>query len=304
MPDWDAEVVIDEALVRALLSEQFPELDAASARLLGEGWDNAVWVVEETWAFRFPRRQIAIPGVRRELAVLPRLGPLVQVPIPVPVFVGQQSERFPWPFFGTRLLPGDEVAEAELDDEARVTLGLELARFLRELHTPDMRARVDPDDGLPVDPLGRADMDKRVPMARKYLGELESTGAWTLDPSAERVLGHASRLAPRERVFVHGDLHLRHVLVEKGSLTGVIDWGDCCTGDPSIDLHVAWSMLPPAGREAFFEEYGAVDEDIESRARVLAVGLCSMLAIYAHSVGNANLLRESVAGLERTLVDA
>ncbi len=47
MPEWDAEVVVDEELVRALLGEQFPGLDASSARLLGEGWDNSVWVVEE-----------------------------------------------------------------------------------------------------------------------------------------------------------------------------------------------------------------------------------------------------------------
>jgi aminoglycoside phosphotransferase (APT) family kinase protein len=49
VPDWDADVAIDASLVRALLEEQFPELDASSARLLAEGWDNAVWVVEERW---------------------------------------------------------------------------------------------------------------------------------------------------------------------------------------------------------------------------------------------------------------
>ncbi len=86
-------------------------------------------------------------------------------------------------------------------------------------------------------------------------------------------------------------------------MAGVIDWGDACTGDPSIDLQVAWSLLPPEGRQAFFVEYGAVDEAVNSRARVLAISLCAMLATYAHTVGNANLLRESVAGLERTLID-
>jgi aminoglycoside phosphotransferase (APT) family kinase protein len=303
VPDWDADVVVDESLVRALVGEQFPDLDATSARLLDEGWDNAVWVVEERWAFRFPRRAVAIPGVERELEVLPRLAPLFSVPIPVPTFVGHRSERFPWPFFGTRLLPGDEVANAELDDKARVALGVELGRFLRALHSPELRALVDPDDALPVDPLGRADMDKRVSIARKNLGELESTGVWRSNALVARVLDSASRLAPRERVFVHGDLHLRHVLVEGESLAGVIDWGDCCTGDPSIDLPLVWCMLPPEGRDAFFAEYGAVDEDVDSRARVLALGLCAMLAMYAHSVANANLLRESVAGLERTLVD-
>ena len=71
MPEWDADVDVDAGLVHALLGEQFPELDASSARLLAEGWDNAVWVVEERWAFRFPRREIAVPLVARELAVLP-----------------------------------------------------------------------------------------------------------------------------------------------------------------------------------------------------------------------------------------
>ena len=42
MPEWDAEVEVDGTLVRALLAEQFPELDADSARRHGEGWDNSV----------------------------------------------------------------------------------------------------------------------------------------------------------------------------------------------------------------------------------------------------------------------
>ena len=117
MPEWDAEVEIDETLVRALLSDQFPELDASSARLLGEGWDNSVWLVEERWAFRFPRRELALPGVRRELAVSPRLATLLPLPIPVPTFVGKPTDRYRWPFFGAPLLRGREAADASLVDE-------------------------------------------------------------------------------------------------------------------------------------------------------------------------------------------
>lgn len=36
---------------------------------------------------------------------------------------------------------------------------------------------------------------------------------------------------------------------------------------------------------------------------MLGVGLCAMLAKYAHSVGNENPLCASIAGRERTLVD-
>jgi aminoglycoside phosphotransferase (APT) family kinase protein len=108
---------------------------------------------------------------------------------------------------------------------------------------------------------------------------------------------------PVDAVMLHGDLHLRHVLVEGGALSGVIDWGDACLGDPSVDLQIAWSLLSGDGRVQFLDEYGPVGEERRLRARMLAVGLCAMLAKYARSVGNAGLLRESLAGLERTLIE-
>ena len=104
--------------MRRLIAEQFPELALASLRPLAEGWDNAVWLVDERWAFRFPRRKIAIPGFERELAVLPGLAPRLPAPIPAPVFVGRPALGYPWPFFGAELLPGIEAGEAALDDEA------------------------------------------------------------------------------------------------------------------------------------------------------------------------------------------
>lgn len=300
MAEWDADVVVDQSLVRGLLAEQFPALDAASARLLGEGWDNSVWVVEERWAFRFPRRAVAIPGVERELVTLPRLAPLLPVPIPVPRFIGVPSDRFAWPFFGASLLAGVEPADAELTASQRVELGAALGRFLRVLHASETREAVDPEGLLPVDPLRRADPSRRVPLARKLLADLESSRI--VRRASTKVLSDASQLgASTDTAYLHGDLHLRHVLVEGGSLAGVIDWGDTCVGDPSIDLQIAWSLLPADGRVGFFSEYGPIGAERELRARMLAVGLCAMLAKYAHSVEYANLEKEALAGLERAL---
>ena len=301
MPEWDPDITIDEALVRSLLAEQFPQLDASSARFFGEGWDNSVWVVEDRWAFRFPHRAIAIPGVERELATLPRLAPLLPVPIPVPGFIGVPNDDFPWPFFGGPLLAGVEPADAELTEFHRVELGAALGRFLRVLHTSETREAVDPDGLLPVDPLRRADPAKRVPLARQLLAELESSGI--VRCSAMGVLNDASRLGvSTDSAYLHGDLHLRHVLVEGGALAGVIDWGDTCVGDPSIDLQIAWSLLSAEGRVRFFSEYGPIGEERELRARMLAVGLCAMLVKYAHSVEHSSLEKEALAGLERALI--
>jgi aminoglycoside phosphotransferase (APT) family kinase protein len=121
VPVWAPEVEVDEPLVRRLLDEQLG-LRPRSLRLHASGWDNSVWVVDETWAFRFPRREVAIPGVEREIAVLPAIAALLPVPIPVPEHVGRPANGYPWPFFGCRFIEGQEVAAAALDEAARLAL--------------------------------------------------------------------------------------------------------------------------------------------------------------------------------------
>ena len=109
-------------------------------------------------------------------------------------------------------------------------------------------------------------------------------------------------LPPSEGLaLVHGDLHARHVFVDDGRLSGVIDWGDVCRSDPAVDLVLVWCALPPAARAAFFDEYGAVGEEGLLRARVLSLFLCAVLALHARAEGLGDVERESLDGLERTL---
>jgi len=291
VPEWSPEIVVDEPLARRLLGKQFPELELAALRLAGEGWDNTAWLVDERWLFRFPRREIALDGVGRELRVLPALAPLLPLPIPQPAFVGRPSSEFPWPFFGGPVVPGCELAEARLSDDARSALARPLGRFLRALHAAEIPVE------LPVDPISRADMRFRVPRARERLAELRYS-----DPRADAVLAAGLELPPPERfALVHGDLHIRHVFVDDGRLSGVIDWGDVCRSDPAVDLVLVWCALPPAARPAFFEEYGQVGEDGLLRARVLSLFLCAVLALHARAEGLVDVERESLDGLERTL---
>jgi aminoglycoside phosphotransferase (APT) family kinase protein len=268
-----------------------------SLRLLAEGWDNAVWVANERYAFRFPRRRIAIPGVELELELLPKLAPLLPLPVPDPVFRGRPADWYPWPFFGSELLPGRETCDTELADDARLEIALQVARFLRALHALDL------DEPLPLDANARADMTVRVPLAREQLTALERLGVWRAPPLVERLLDTAERLSPTELpAVVHGDLHFRHVLVEGRRVTGVIDWGDLCRSDPAIDLPLLWGFVPPEGRAAFLDVYGPVEEEQLLRARVLAFSVWAALAAYAHTEGFPSVEREALGGLERALI--
>ena len=299
MSEWEAEIQVDEALVRRLIGARYPELVLEHLEPLGIGWDNAVWTVERRIAFRFPRRAIAIPGIVREMTVLPALAPQLPRPIPNAEFPGSPTPEFPWPWFGSRMIDGVEIPASGIDDHARERLAEDLGEFLRCLHSIPRAAF----EMLPIDPMGRADMTDRVPKAVTALAQLDPSGVLT--SRAEPILRSALRLPqPHDCVPIHGDLHVRHALVDdEGRLCGVIDWGDVCLGSASIDLTLYWSTFSTAARNRFLAAYGDVDRDTLLRARVLALSLNAMLAGYARTEQMSELEAETLEGIERTLAE-
>ena len=182
MAAWTPEIAVDRALASRLIASQFPEVDLGSLELIGEGWDNTIWLVDGHWVFRFPRREVALPGFLRELDVLPRIAPLVTAPVPIPVFRGEPTEGFPWPFSGAALIPGDELGRVPRDE---IVLARDLGGFLRTLHDLDVSLE------LPIDPNGRTDMARRVPMARDALAALQSLGLWSPPSLVDELLESA-----------------------------------------------------------------------------------------------------------------
>ena len=290
MAQWEAEVRVDEELARRLIAEQFPPLPERSLVFLGEGWDYVAFLVDETLVFRFPRRQVGIAGTEREIAKLP-------VAVPDPLQVGIPSDKFPWPFYGAPYIAGSEP-DGSLGDDLRGELARPLARVLRALHSDATLAAVG--DGLPVDPLGRADTQVRVPRAREAIAAIADL--WQPPEETESLLKEAFALPkPEPSVVCHGDLHFRQLLVEGSVLTGIVDWVDICLGDPAMDLSLVYGLLPRAARDTFFAEYGEVDHASDLRARVLALNLMAILARYGRDEGKPGIEAEALAGLDRVL---
>lgn len=302
MPEWDPEIQVDADRARGLIESQFPELRGVSVVEVAAGWDNVVFLVDNRWAFRFPRRAIAIPGIHREIEVLGRLATHLPLPIPVPRFIGEPADGYPWPWFGAEWLPGVELAESELPDDQRVEIGAQLGTFLRELHSSRLSRLVGA--GLPVDPMRRADMGMRIPFARRRLDQVIADELWTMTAAVQRLLDEATGLPIPPRTLVsHGDLHVRHVLVDpqRRASTGIIDWGDVSLGDPSADLSIAFGSFAGAARRAFLEAYGPIDRLTELRSRVIATFLAAALLAYAAESGMEPLRRESLRSLERAV---
>jgi aminoglycoside phosphotransferase (APT) family kinase protein len=134
------------------------------------------------------------------------------------------------------------------------------------LHAADLAAEFR--TSLRVDPLGRGDPAKRIEVTRRRLVDVASYV--DIEPLLEIVEASAGTPLPPTAV-VHGDLHVRHVLVDDDfGLAGVIDWGDSALGAPAIDLAIV-TALPPAARGAFLAAYGVIDGASWRHARLLGV---------------------------------
>jgi aminoglycoside phosphotransferase (APT) family kinase protein len=286
--------VVDLALARRLLEAQVRELASLPIRSLGAGWDNTVFLVGDEWVFRFPRREIVLPGFRNEIELLPLLAPLLPVAVPVPEHVGVPSPPFEWPFFGARLIPGVELCETPAFPQA--ALARQLGRILRTLHGAETLDALG--SRLPDNWTRRADMQLRVPRILEKLDELGS--AWSPPAPVRALLDEALGLPPPEpRAVCHGDLHFRHVLVVDDRVTGLIDWIDLCRGDPALDLQLVWSVLDADARDGFVAEYGEVDEVTLLRARVVALFLSLALLEYGRHEGLGAIERAARESLDR-----
>jgi aminoglycoside phosphotransferase (APT) family kinase protein len=255
-----SETDIDEGLIVRLLEEQAPHLAGLRAVKVRDGWDNAVWRLGDVLAMRITRRAVAADLHRHEQRWLPVLSPGLPLPVPAPVIVGVPSGHFPWPWSVVPWFEGNVAALAPpLPGEARV-----LGTFLAALHVPaptDVAAN--PARGVPL-----ASCQASVTM---WAEQPLTSGDEPLIAEAVRLFNAGVR-APTatDRVWIHGDLHPRNVLVNQGRLCAVLDWGDVTAGDAAADLAALWWLFDLDVHCDFWSAYGQVSPAMWHRARAWA----------------------------------
>lgn len=279
-----AELEIDVDLVKSLVGTQFPDLAEKPVTHLSNGWDNVSFRLGSDLIVRLPRREMAVPLVEHEATWLPILAPSLPLPVPVPERVGRPGEGYPWPWLIVPFLDG--VPAAVADDVDRVACARLLASFLVALHQPaPPDYPLNPYRGTPLDDRDEA-LRQRLPLLDHHEQELVIR-LWE-----ESLAAPPHRGKPR---WIHGDLHPLNVLVERGVVSGVIDFGDITAGDPATDLAVVWSLLSSA-QQPFWFIYGG-DEALRIRARGWAIHLG--LAYLANSADNPVM-----EGIGRVTIDA
>jgi aminoglycoside phosphotransferase (APT) family kinase protein len=285
LPPPPAELHIDARLVRRLLRDQHPDLADLPLRRLGTGWDTEVYRLGRDLTVRVPRRALGAQLVDRELRWLPDLAPRLPWPVPEPVHAGEPTAGFPWPWSVCRFVPGRPIGARGLAGEAP---GEQLAEFLKALHVP-----APPD--APTNPFRGVALDRRDDSVRAVLTQIAPAEREQLERLWTAGLGVPAHDGPP--VWLHGDLHALNLLGTRGRITGVVDFGDLCAGDPATDLAVAWIVLDRAGRERLRRSYTGPSGRWERGRGWAAFFAVMFLAHSADAPGHAGIGRRTLAAL-------
>ena len=282
-----AEVEITDDLVLALLAEQHPDLAGLALEPLAFGWDNAIFRLGDDLVVRLPRRQLGANLVEHEHRWLPELARTLPIPIPAPVRMGVPGCGFPWRWSVCPFFDGDVAADVGLTAPTRDAQ--RLGEFVAALHRP-----APPD--APVNEFRRGQpITEFIPRIESNIAQLgpalENVRPGT-DPGRTFSDAAKARLAELAEVaewdgpalWVHGDLHSANVVVKDGSISAVIDFGDLTSGDPAVDLAVAWMLFDEADRAVFRAAAGAsrsVDDATWQRGQLWALHFAVLYLLHS-----------------------
>lgn len=241
----DDRVVVTAELVVELVGEQFPQWAGLPVVAVEPGGvDNRTFRLGERLSVRLPSAPGYVEQVAKEQRWLPWLAPRLPLPVAQPVAQGRPALGYPFPWSVCTWLDGDTLIIRPPADWAR--FASDVADFLTALR------RVDASDGPPPG----SHCFYRGAHPEVYAEEVETAltalGEEVDQDGARRVWDAA--LAARitgPPVWFHGDVAGGNLLLRRGHLAAVIDFGTCGVGDPACDTVLAWTELNSPARQVW-----------------------------------------------------
>ncbi len=243
--DRQAQDHIDVALVKRLIATQFQQWAGLFIRPVEfGGWDNRSFRLGEHLVVRLPSAAAYSLQVDKEQHWLPKLAPHLPLSIPIPVARGEPADGYPWHWSVYRWLNGETAALERITNlkEFAVTL----AQFIKALQRIDSAGGplAGPHNFHRGGPLTVYHDETRQAIAALN-GKIDAVAANALWQEALAATWHDTP------VWLHGDISTGNLLVERGQLSAVIDFGTSGIGDPACDLAIAWTFFEGSSREAF-----------------------------------------------------
>ncbi len=291
----DDEVEVDASVVGRLLANQAPDLaHLPLTRIETWGTDHVIFRLGDDLSVRLPKIGWAARQGMKEQRWLGVLAPHLPVRVPVPVLVGEPDLGYPYRWYVSPWLPGENPGPDGPTDQVR--LAVDLAAFVLALQAVDATGAPQPTGGRRGGPLAAADDATRA-RAEDLRGETDVDALLTVWDA-----GLAAPVWGGPPVWAHGDLSDGNLLVRDGRLTGVIDWGSLIAGDPAVELMVAWNLFDEPARDAYREALGFVDDAMWVRGRAWAVS-AALQALPYYRDTNPDICARSWRAVHAALAD-
>ncbi len=265
----DDEVRADEEIVRALLREQCPQWAGLALSPAGAGTDNTMYRLGGDLLVRVPRTSSTAGALRKERTWLPRLAPHLPCRVPEPVYAGAPGAAFPLPWSVYRWIDGEVAGAGAVRDWS--AFGADLAGVVRGLHATALMGAVREGDLAWYRGAGLAGSAEPVEASFAGCRAIDGHG---LDLDRLRRMWHDGLALPDPagpHVWLHGDLKPTNLLVRRGRLHAVIDFGALSVGYPDAEHAAVWDY-PAAARRAYWDAL-RLDDATWLRARSWAVGV-------------------------------
>ncbi len=226
---------------------------------IGGGYSNLTYRVADSagtkWVLRRPPHGNLLPSahdVTREARIMHALRGS-SVPVPRIGAVAVDDSGTPWVLM--EYIEGavlDSVAAGEsIAMQDRYGVGRSMVETLASLHDLDLEH------------IGLADLSSHAPYAERQLRRWQKQweASRTLPrPELDQLTRRLSSAIPNrhEIALLHGDFHLKNVIVRSGRVVAALDWELSTLGDPLADLGTLFAYWPHAG------EFTARDLDAPS----------------------------------------
>lgn len=238
------DIPVDEALVRRLVDDQFPQWAGLPLRRIrSAGTVNAIFRLGHDLAVRIPRAESYVwdlESLGGSHQWLRWARPQLSLTIPDPVAIGEATPNYPWPWPIHRWIPGQPLEVVDLSHSADAAE--RLAGFVNALHAL---------------PAANGPRSSKAISRKTWTGHFErviSELGNRIDTNRAREAWQYTLAAPSWTgpfPWTHADLLPGNLLAREDQLVGVVDFECLGVGDPALDLTPAWAVFDRSTRRVF-----------------------------------------------------
>lgn len=203
----------------------------SATRIVHDGIENLIIIVDEAWVVRFPRTEEIWQNSQAERYILDRLSSESNMPIPKLIRISEDPA-----YLITTFMKGSHLEIEQIRSLPKNTLrniGKEMAEFAYRLHTS---------------------------ISTKEIRQFLTAPSWSYDEYLKRVLFERQDPNPKidalakryyqawldrksgKQLVVHDDLHTGNLLFDDNYKLGVLDFGAVCIGTAEQDLRQAYRL--------------------------------------------------------------